>query len=104
MDYLNKVLGIKITYSNVKIEHLPNFIVSRYRVQPVFIDKQKAIFLYPKTELEQVDALKKHIARIQEKYINLATQKYETFNRNKATMQKLKDEYKEVLEKIQKIT
>lgn len=66
MDYLNKVLGIKVTYSNVKIEHLPNFIVSRYRVQPVFIDKQKAIFLYPKTELEQVDALKKHIVRIQE--------------------------------------
>ena len=44
------------------------------------------------------------IDRIQEKYINLATQKYETFNRNKATIQKLKDEYKEVLEKIQKIT
>ena len=44
------------------------------------------------------------IDRIQEKYINLAIQKYETFNRNKATIQKLKDEYKEVLEKIQKIT
>ena len=44
------------------------------------------------------------IDRIQEKYINLATQKYETFNRNKATIQKLKDEYKEVLEKIEKIT
>ena len=44
------------------------------------------------------------IDRIQEKYINLATQKYETFNRNKATIQKLKDKYKEVLEKIQKIT
>ena len=44
------------------------------------------------------------IDRIQEKYINLATQKYETFNRNKATIQKLKDEYKEVLEKIKKIT
>ena len=44
------------------------------------------------------------IDRIQEKYINRATQKYETFNRNKATIQKLKDEYKEVLEKIQKIT
>ena len=44
------------------------------------------------------------IDRIQEKYINLAIQKYETFNRNKATIQKLKDEYKEVLEKIEKIT
>ena len=44
------------------------------------------------------------IDRIQEKYINLAIQKYETFNRNKATIQKLKDEYKEVLEKIKKIT
>ena len=44
------------------------------------------------------------IDRIQEKYINLAIQKYETFNRNKATIQKLKDEYKEVLEKIEKFT
>ena len=44
------------------------------------------------------------IDRIQEMYINLAIQKYETFNRNKATIQKLKDKYKEVLEKIQKIT
>ena len=28
-------------------------------------DEQKTVFLYPKTELEQIKVLKKHIARIQ---------------------------------------
>ena len=41
------------------------------------------------------------IDRIQEKYLNLAIKKYETFNRNKAKIQKLKEEYKEVLRKIE---
>ena len=31
------------------------------------MDGQKVIFLYPKTELEQIEVLKKHIARIQKK-------------------------------------
>ena len=31
------------------------------------MDGQKVIFLYPKTELEQFEVLKKHIARIQKK-------------------------------------
>ena len=65
MEYLNKVLGIEVVYMNGKFEHLPNFIVTRYRLQRVSMDGQRVIFLYPKTELEQIEVLKKHIARIQ---------------------------------------
>ena len=65
MKYLDKVLGIEVTYENVEFEHLPNFIAIRYRLQMVAMNGQRAIFLYPKTELEQVEVLKKHIARIQ---------------------------------------
>ena len=65
MEYLNKVLGIKVTYEDVEFKHLPNFIVMRYRLQMASMNGKKAIFLYPKIELEQIGVLKKHIARIQ---------------------------------------
>ena len=65
MEYLNKVLGIKVTYEDVEFKHLLNFIVMRYRLQMASMNGKKAIFLYPKTELEQIGVLKKHIARIQ---------------------------------------
>lgn len=64
MEYLNKVLGIKVTYEDVEFKHLPNFIATRYCLQMVSMNEQKVIFLYPKTELEQIGVLKKHIARI----------------------------------------
>jgi len=65
MEYLDKVLGVKVTYEDVEFKHLPNFIDTRYRLQMVYMNEQKMIFLYPKTELEQIEVLKKHIARIQ---------------------------------------
>ena len=65
MEYLDKVLGIEVSYMNGKFEHLPNFIATRYRLQMVSMNGQRVIFLYPKTELEQIEVLKKHIARIQ---------------------------------------
>ena len=65
MEYLNKVLGIKVTYEDVEFKHLPNFIVMRYRLQMASMNGKKAIFLYPKTELEQIGVLKKHVAWIQ---------------------------------------
>ena len=65
MEYLDKVLGVKVTYEDVEFKHLPNFIATRYRLQLVSMDEQKIIFLYPKTEMEQIEVLKKHIARIQ---------------------------------------
>lgn len=65
MEYLNKVLGIKVAYEDVEFEHLPNFIATRYQLQMVSMNEQKVIFIYPKTELEQIEVLKKHIAWIQ---------------------------------------
>ena len=65
MEYLDKVLGVKVTYEDVEFKHLPNFIATRYRLQMVSMNEQKMIFLYPKTELEQIEVLKKQIARIQ---------------------------------------
>ena len=65
MEYLDKVLGVKVTYEDVEFKHLPNFIATRYRLQMVAMNGQRAIFLYPKTELEKIEVLKKHIARIQ---------------------------------------
>ena len=35
MEYLNKVLGIEVAYEDVEFKHLPNFIVTRYRLQMV---------------------------------------------------------------------
>ena len=64
MEYLNKVLGVKVDYEDVEFEHLPNFIATRYQLQMVSMNEQKVIFLYPKIELEQIEVLKKHIARI----------------------------------------
>lgn len=66
MEYLYKVLGIKATVQHAEFDHLPNYIAVRYRLQKVSMDGQKVIFLYPKTELEQIEVLKKHIARIDE--------------------------------------
>ncbi len=65
MEYLKKILGVKVTYENVNFKHIPNFIDARYRLQMVSLNAQKMIFIYPKTELEQIVILKKHIAWIQ---------------------------------------
>lgn len=35
MEYLDKVLGVKVTYEDVEFKHLPNFIATRYRLQMV---------------------------------------------------------------------
>ena len=64
MEYLKRVLGIEVLYENKTLEHLPNFISTRYDSQKVSLSGQKAVFLYPKTELEQVETLKKHLERV----------------------------------------
>ena len=63
MEYLKRVLGIEVLYENKTLEHLPNFISTRYDSQKVSLSGHKAVFLYPKTELEQVETLKKHLER-----------------------------------------
>ena len=48
MEYLDKVLGVKVTYDDVEFKHLPNFIATRYRLRMVSMIEQKMIFLYHK--------------------------------------------------------
>lgn len=65
MEYLDRVLGIEVINENDEFRHLLNFIVTRYHLQRVLMDGHRVIFLYPKTELEQIEVLIKHISRIQ---------------------------------------
>jgi DNA-binding MarR family transcriptional regulator len=44
---------------------LPNYLVSRYTIKLVLFERQKVFFIYPKTELEQISTIKKHIQKIQ---------------------------------------
>jgi len=64
MSYLGKVLGIKEVYENVDFEHFPNYISTRYQLKAVSLDGINVVFVYPQTELEQIETLKKHIERI----------------------------------------
>lgn len=65
MEYLNHVLGIRIVYKGDVRKSLPNFICTRYQVQEVTLDGKNAVFVYPKKELEAINAIKKHMARIE---------------------------------------
>ena len=65
MEYLNRVLGIKVMYQDKTLASMPNFIIARYRIQKVVLDGKDALFVYPKDELESVNAVKKHVERIE---------------------------------------
>lgn len=65
MEYLNRVLGIKVIYQGKGLASMPNFIVARYKIQKVVLDGKNALFVYPKGELESVNAVKKHVERIE---------------------------------------
>lgn len=64
MEYLNKLLGIQVTYEDSEYKHMPNYLVSRYEIKKVLLDKVRVFFLYLKTDLEQIAVVKKHIAQI----------------------------------------
>lgn len=65
MEYLNHVLGIRVVYQDDTLKSMPNFIYARYRVKKVTLDGKEAVFIYPRTELDSVNVIKKHIERIQ---------------------------------------
>lgn len=44
MEYLKTVLDIQVTYKSIEDLHLPNFIMSRYRIRKVFMDSVEAFF------------------------------------------------------------
>ena len=65
MNYLKRVLGINVEYSDAEIHYsLPNFIYERYRLQEVFLDGIKAVFVSPQGPLDSISSVKKHIERI----------------------------------------
>ena len=65
MEYLNHVLGVRVINIDSGTVPVPNYIHARYRLQEVLLDGRKAVFVYPKTELDSINAVKKHLDRIQ---------------------------------------
>ena len=66
MEYLMHVFGIKTVYhENDNIQSLPNYIHTRYNVKAVTLDGTKAVFVYPVSKPDSVNAVKKHLDRIQ---------------------------------------
>ncbi len=65
MEYLNRVLGVRVAYADGAAVSVPNYIRVRYRLREVSLDGKKAVFVYPKSELEAVSAVKKHLERIE---------------------------------------
>ena len=65
MEYLKSVLGIQVDYCGSEMPNLPNYILNMYRLQKVLLDGRKAVFVYPKAEIETFNAVKKHLARIE---------------------------------------
>ena len=65
MEYLKKVLGIKVTYQPDAPASMPNFIAARYRIKKVSLSGKNALFIYPIEELEAISSVKKHLERIE---------------------------------------
>lgn len=65
MEYLNRVLRIHVRYIDGTIPSMPNYIRARYRLQEVTLDGIRAIFVFPKNELESINSIKKQLERIE---------------------------------------
>ncbi len=65
MEYLSRVLGIKVVYQDDAPASMPNYIAARYRIHRVVLAGKSALFVYPKDALETVSAVRKHIDRIE---------------------------------------
>jgi len=64
MDYLQNTLGIKVKKQRwSKAKQLPYFLVDKYRMEIVYLDDMKTLFLYPKEKLDPLPTVKKHIAK-----------------------------------------
>lgn len=66
MDYIENTLGLKVHYQLWShTDELPYYLLDRYDFQQATLDSVKTLFLYPKTELDQLASVKKQIAKIQ---------------------------------------
>ena len=68
MDYLNRILGIHVTYIDDPIPSIPNYIHTRYRMRKADLDGKKVVFVYPIVELDSINAVKKHLDRIEKTF------------------------------------
>lgn len=67
MDFVETTLGVKVEYQKWEKENqLPYYIIDRYEIKLAKIDTWMVLIVYPKLELDQLNAVKKHIARIQQ--------------------------------------
>ena len=66
MEYIEKVLGVHVSRQTWEhLQKMPYYIQDRFNIERVFIGNMATLFVYPKTELDHMTALQKHIARIQ---------------------------------------
>ena len=66
MDYIENTLGIKVHYQSWShTDELPYYLLDRYDFQQATLDSVRTLFLYPKTELDQLASVKKQITKIQ---------------------------------------
>lgn len=66
MDYIGKVLGLKVTYIPWDgTNNMPYLITDRYEIQKVAIGTVTTLMLKLKVEFPTVSTIQKHIARIQ---------------------------------------
>ena len=66
MDYIENTLGIKVHYQSWShTDELPYYLLDRYDFQQATLDSVRTLFLYPKTELDQLASVKKQITSIQ---------------------------------------
>ncbi len=64
MNYIENILGIKVDYQPWShTEELPYYLLDRYEFMQVTFESVRALFLYPKMELDQLASVKKQIAK-----------------------------------------
>ncbi len=76
MEYLNELFGLDVKHIDESLSPLPNYLSARYRFEVVSIEGCKAVFLYPKGEVSDVEALKKHLSHIEKEESKVAVLVY----------------------------
>lgn len=65
MEFLNRVLGIRVTYQTDTPVFMPRQIDVRYKIHRVTFDGKLMLFVYPKGELGPISVVKDHLKRIE---------------------------------------
>jgi len=66
MKYLERILHLNVRADETEKKYpLPNYILNRYSIREVWIDRQKVFLLYLKTEPDSINMIKKHIQKVQ---------------------------------------